>query len=126
MHTVRRTPAGTARRKKTDSKKGFAFCFQAGNVIQRFRRKASEKPAPEPVEETPSELRKRLTQELEVMNQEDDKEKEEEQQQKIHERSNTKPHWKQARKKPGPKNKEEDEALMERFPEGQVSCALKQ
>ena len=57
------------------------------------------------------------------MNQEDDKEKEEEQQQKIHERSNTKPHWKQARKKPGPKNKEEDEALMERFPDGMVSCA---
>ena len=91
--------------------------------IHQFRRKASEKPAPEPVEETASELRKRLTQELEVMNQEDDEEKEEEQQQKIHD-SSKKPHWrKQAGKKPGPKNKEEDEELEERFPDGRVSCA---
>ena len=56
------------------------------------------------------------------MDQEDDKEKEEEQQQKIHELSS--PHWRhQARGKPGPKNKEEDEALKERFPDGQVSFA---
>ena len=89
--------------------------------IHQFRKKASVKPTQEPVEETPSELRERLTQELQVMNREDDEEKEEEQQQKFHELS--KPHWSQARKKPGPKNKEEDEALMERFPEGQVSCA---
>ena len=61
----------------------------------------------------------RLTQELH----EDDQEKEEEQKQKIHERS--KLHWRQqAKKKPGPKDKEEDEKLKERFPDGQVSCAL--
>ena len=89
--------------------------------IHQFRRKASVKPAQEPVEETPSELRKRLTQELLVMNREDDEEKEEEEQQKIHELS--RPHWSLARKKPGPKNKEEDEALKERFPDGQVSFA---
>ena len=89
--------------------------------IHQFRRKASEKPAQEPVEETPSELRERLSQELHVMNREDDEEKEEEEQQKIHELS--KPHWRLARKKPGPKNKEEDEALKERFPDGQVSFA---
>ena len=89
--------------------------------IHQFRGKASVKPAQEPAEETPSELRERLTQELQVMNREDAEEKEEEQQQKFHELS--KPHWSQARKKPGPKNKEEDEALMERFPDGQVSCA---
>ena len=57
------------------------------------------------------------------MNQEDDQEKEEEQQQKIHELSAKKPHWRQARRKPGPKNKKEDEELKERFPDGQVSCA---
>ena len=57
------------------------------------------------------------------MDQEDDKEEEEEQQQKIHEHETTTPHWRQARAKPGPKNKEEDEALMERFPDGQVSFA---
>ena len=90
--------------------------------IHQFRRKAAGKPAQEPVEETPSELRKRLTQELELMDQEDDKEKQEEQQQKIHDSSN-KPHWKKAKKKPGPKNKEEDEKLKEKFLDGQVSCA---
>ena len=92
--------------------------------IHQSRRKASAKPAQEPVEETSSELRKRLTQELK----EDDEEKEEEQQQKIHELSARKPHWRQqleTRKKPGPKSKEEDEALMARFPDGQVSCVLK-
>ena len=62
---------------------------------------------------------KRLTQEC----LEDDQEKEEEQQQKVHELSNKKTHWRQAKKKPGPKDKEEDEALKERFPDGQVSCA---
>ena len=91
--------------------------------IHQFRRKASEKPAQEPVEETPAELRERLTQELQVMDQEDDKEEEEEQQQKIHEHKTTTPHWRQARAKPGPKNKEEDEALKERFPDDQVSFA---
>ena len=55
------------------------------------------------------------------MNREDDEEKEEEEQQKIHELS--RPHWIHAREKPGPKNKEEDEALKERFPDGQVSFA---
>ena len=55
------------------------------------------------------------------MDQEDDKEEEEEQQQKIHEHKTTTPHWRQSRKKPGPKNKDEDEALKERFLDGQVS-----
>ena len=86
--------------------------------IHQFRKKASVKPAQEPVEETPSELRKRLTQELLIINRGDDEEKEEEEQQKIHELSRH-----QARKKPGPKNKEEDESLQERFPDGQVSFA---
>ena len=62
-----------------------------------------------------------MTQELDVMNREDDEDKEEEQQQKIHELS--RPHWSHARKKPGPKNKEEDEALKERFLDGHVSFA---
>ena len=89
--------------------------------IHQFRRKASVKPAQEPVEETASELRERLTQELHIMNREDDEEKEEEEQQKMHELS--RPHWSHQKKKPGPKNKEDDEALKKRFPDGQVSFA---
>ena len=53
------------------------------------------------------------------MNRDDDEEKEEEEQQKMHELS--RPHWSHQKKKPGPKNKEDDEALKERFPDGQVS-----
>ena len=41
--------------------------------------------------------------------------------QKKYEKQTKKPHWKKAKKKPGPKKKEEDEALLERFPNGQVS-----
>ena len=84
------------------------------------RRKPSEKPAQKPVEETRPQLVERLREEL----RQDDNEKEEEQRQIVHERSNTKVHWRhQARKKPGAKSKEEDEGLKERFPDGQVGCA---
>ena len=55
------------------------------------------------------------------MNRDDDEEKEEEEQQKMHELS--RPHWSHQKKKPGPKNKEDDEALKERFPDDQVSFA---
>ena len=44
-------------------------------------------------------------------------EREEETKQNEHEASSHKPHWRKLKKKPGPKNKEEDE----RFSDGQVS-----
>ena len=56
-----------------------------------------------------------------VLKNEED-EQEEETKQLQHEASSNKPHWRKIKKKPGPKNKEEDDSLKERFPDGQVSC----
>ena len=57
-----------------------------------------------------------------VLKNEED-EQEEETKQLQHESSSNKPHWRKLKKKPGPKNKQEDEGLKERFPDGKVSCS---
>ena len=77
----------------------------------RPRKKPSEQLAQEPVEETLEELLKEVREQLE-----------ENKQQSRHEASRDKPHWKKKKQKPGPKQtiKEEDEQLLEGFPDGQV------
>ena len=61
----------------------------------------------------------------EVLKNEED-EREEETKQNEHEASSHKPHWRKLKKKPGPKNKEENEGLTEQFPGGRVSCVSNQ
>ena len=121
MHTVRRTPAGTAQRKNPDNKKGFAYCFQVGNLIQRCRRKPSKKANEEKTAgaETVPQLVERIREYIRHV----EEEEEEVHTQKDYEKQSKKPHWKKVKNKPGPKNKEEDEELKKRFPDGQVSCA---
>ena len=70
-------------------------------------------------EETREELVKRLREEI----RQDEEERKEEQKQKEFEDSQKKVHWTRKRKKPGPKKTEEDEELLESFPNGKVSCA---
>ena len=53
----------------------------------------------------------------------EEEEREEETKQSEHESSSNKPHWRKIKKRPGPKNKVEDEGLMEQFPDGLVSSA---
>ena len=78
----------------------------------RPRKKPSEQLAQEPVEETLEELLKEVREELE-----------ENKQQSRHEAARDKPHWSKKKQKPGPKPKEEDERLEERFPDGQVHAS---
>ena len=69
----------------------------------------------------PEETRQELMQRLREVIREDDEERKEENKQNEYEDSQKKVHWTK-KKKRGPKKTEEDEKLLESFPDGQVNC----
>ena len=108
--------------KKARQRKRFFLYFSAGNLIQQFRSKPSKKGDEE--ERAGAESVPQLVQRIREYIQHVEDEKEEDNTQKDYEQRSQKPHWKKAKKKTGPKDKEEDEELKKRFPDGQVSCVL--